>query len=114
MARLRATEPETLTPLGQYRAVTALDGESPARRAQVHEPLARHRLVLAGAGAAWLPAFLCREDVALGRLLDLTPGAARGPLPIHALYTAQAATSPKVRAFVGFLVRITGALTPAG
>lgn len=101
-------------PLGQYRNIVAIEGESPRLRAQAQEPLARYGLVLAGAGAAWLPAFLCRDDVAARRLVDVTPDAPRGPIEIHALYSAQSAASPKVRAFVAFLARIMGPLSKPG
>lgn len=110
-ARLAEADVAGVAPIGQYREIVALEEGRATRRAQVQEPLARHAMVLAGAGAAWLPAFLARGDAASGRLLDLTPGAPVGPIPLHALYTAQAATSPKVRAFVGFLQRITAPLT---
>ena len=107
-ARLLEAGLAEVVPLGQYRTVVAFEDGRPVRRAQALEPLVRHGLVMAGAGAAWLPVFLCRGAVERGALLDLTPGAAVGPIPIHALYTAQAGTSPKVRAFVAFLVGIMG------
>jgi len=96
--------------LGQYRTVVGFVGGRASCRAQVLEPLARMALVLAGGGAAWLPAFLCREAVTQGRLLDLMPDDARGPIDIHALYPAHLASSPKVRAFVGFLAGAMGPL----
>jgi DNA-binding transcriptional LysR family regulator len=97
-------------PLGQYRSVVAFAEGRALRRAQVQEPLVRMGLVLAGAGAAWLPAFLCREAVAQGRLVDLMPEDARGPIDIHAMFPAHLATSPKVRAFLGFLAGAMGPL----
>jgi DNA-binding transcriptional LysR family regulator len=99
-------------PLGRYRTVVAFEQGRAVRRIEALEPLVRHGLVTAGAGAAWLPAFLCRAEVAAGRLVELTPGLAVGPIPVHALYTAQAATSPKLRAFVGFLARVMDKLAP--
>jgi DNA-binding transcriptional LysR family regulator len=113
-ARLIEAGLAEVAPLGQYRTVVAFEEGRPVRRAQVLEPLVRHGLVMAGTGAAWLPAFLCRSAVAKGALLDLTRGGAVGPIPIHALYTSQAGTSPKVRAFVAFLVRIMGPLEEDG
>ena len=66
-------------------------------------------------GAAWLPAFLCQPDVVRGTLMELMPEESRGPIDIHALYTAQASTTPYVRAFVRFLTRIMEPLSlPAG
>jgi DNA-binding transcriptional LysR family regulator len=111
-ARLADSDVAEAAPLGQYRSIVSFTGGQPARRVQALEPLVRHGLVMAGAGAAWLPAFLCQAEVAQGRLLDLTPDAGRGPIAIHALYTAEGATSPKVRAFVQFLARIMEALEP--
>ncbi|BDG73259.1 LysR family transcriptional regulator [Roseomonas fluvialis] len=96
--------------LGQYRSVVGFAGGRASRRVQVQEPLARMALVLAGAGAAWLPAFLCRDAVAQGRLVDLAPGDARGPIDLHALFPAHLAASPKVRAFIGFLAGAMGPL----
>jgi len=101
--------------LGQFRTIVAFEGGQPVRRVQALEPLVRYGLVVAGAGAAWLPAFLCQPDVVRGTLMELMPEESRGPIDIHALYTAQASTTPKVRAFVRFLTRIMGPLSlPAG
>jgi len=97
-------------PLGEYRTVVGFSDGRASRRVQVQEPLVRMGLVLEGAGAAWLPAFLCREAVAHGRLIDLMPDDPRGPIDLHALYPAHLAASPKVRAFIGFLAGAMGPL----
>jgi len=49
-----------------------------------------------------------------GALVELSPGESRGPIDIHALCTAQAGTSQKVRAFVRFLTRIMEKLALPG
>lgn len=99
-----------VAPLGRYRGIVAFDDGRPAQRMEALEPLVRHGLVMAGAGAAWLPAFLCRAAVARGEVLDLTPGAALGPIVLHALFSAESATSPKLRAFLTFLTGIMDVL----
>lgn len=60
--------------------------------------------VLAGTGIAWLAPFLCMEDVRAGRLVRLLPDWRRDPFEIHAVFPAQREISPKLRAFVDFLV----------
>jgi DNA-binding transcriptional LysR family regulator len=97
-------------PLGQHRSVVAFEAGRAVQRMEALEPMVRHGIVMAGAGAAWLPAFLCRAAVARGELVDLTPGAPLGPIALHALFTAEGATSPKIRAFLGFLARTMGVL----
>jgi DNA-binding transcriptional LysR family regulator len=105
VALMRSAGVQEEAPLGQSRSVVAFEDGRAIHRMEALEPLVRHGIVMAGAGAAWLPAFLCRAEVARGRLVDLTPGAPRGPIILHALFTPEAATSPKVRAFVDFLKR---------
>jgi DNA-binding transcriptional LysR family regulator len=105
LALIRAAGLEEDAPLGQLRTVVGFEEGRAIQRIEALEPLVRHGIVMAGAGAGWLPAFLCRAEVARGRLLDLTPGAPRGPIAIHALFTPEAATTPKVRAFLDFLKR---------
>lgn len=52
----------------------------------VWEPATRHAVVLAGVGASWLPAFLCRSDVDAGRLVPLLPKRRFGPIDILAVF----------------------------
>ncbi|MGK7866895.1 LysR family transcriptional regulator [Falsiroseomonas sp. E2-1-a20] len=94
---------------GRFNRVIGFAGGRASQRVEASDPLVRHALALSGAGAAWLPEFLCRADLAEGRLVEVAPHQAPSPLPLHALYTVQAATSPKVRHFVDFLARITTA-----
>jgi DNA-binding transcriptional LysR family regulator len=60
-------------------------------------------VVLAGAGMAWLPDYLCREDVAQGRLVHVLPDWDRGERDIHAVFPGHRTLSPKVRSFIDFL-----------
>lgn len=96
---------------GCFRDVLAFLGGLPQRRIEVVDPLVRHGLIVAGAGVAWLPAFLCRDDVAAGRLVNLLPQLLRGQVEIHALFTVHGGATPKVRAFTDFLASAMGPLT---
>jgi DNA-binding transcriptional LysR family regulator len=60
-------------------------------------------VVLSGLGLAWLPEYLCRQDVAEGRLLHVMPDWERGEREIHAVFPKHRTLSPKVRSFVDFL-----------
>ncbi|HXK26441.1 MAG TPA: LysR family transcriptional regulator [Myxococcota bacterium] len=59
---------------------------------------------IAGTGVGWIPAFLCEADVRSGRLRRVLPEWQREPFEIYALFPGGRALSPKVRAFVEFLV----------
>ena len=53
-----------------------------------------------GLGIASLPAFLCREDVARGRLRPVLPAWCTEETPLHAVYPSTRHLSPTVIAFV--------------
>jgi len=59
---------------------------------------------IAGTGISWIPAFLCEGDLRSGRLRRVLPEWQREPFEIYALFPGGRALSPKVRAFVEFLV----------
>ncbi len=59
---------------------------------------------IAGTGIGWIPAFLCDADVRNGRLRRVLPDWEREPAEIYALFPGGRALSPKVHAFVEFLV----------
>ena len=61
-------------------------------------------VALAGGGIGPLPASYVEQDLAAGRLRRVLPGLHRGLPPIHAVYPSRRELSPKVRAFVDFLV----------
>ncbi|MGX9965349.1 LysR family transcriptional regulator [Roseomonas sp. F4] len=105
-ARLRVSGIAEDAPLGQYRNVIAFEAGTPVQRIEVLDPIIRHGLVTAGAGAAWLPAFLCRSAAERGELLDLMPDAPRGPIALHAVFPPEGSKSPKLRVFLDFLTSL--------
>ncbi|MEQ8334283.1 LysR family transcriptional regulator [Nisaea sp.] len=60
--------------------------------------------VLAGGGLAMLAAFMAGEHVKTGQLVTLLDDYVREDVPIYAVYPSGRHLSPKVRAFVDFLV----------
>ncbi|WP_028465289.1 MULTISPECIES: LysR family transcriptional regulator [Nisaea] len=60
--------------------------------------------VLAGGGLAMLAAFMAGEHVKSGKLVTLLEEYVREDVPIYAVYPSGRHLSPKVRAFVDFLV----------
>ena len=64
--------------------------------------------VLAGGGLAMLAAFMTGEFVQAGRLLPVLENYVREDVPIYAVYPSSRHLSPKVRAFVDFLVECYG------
>lgn len=70
--------------------------------------------VLGGAGLGWLPSFLCADDLAAGRLVEVLPGWRRPGPDIHAVFPGQrgGAPSPTVRVFVDFLVAVVATTPP--
>ncbi len=64
--------------------------------------------VLAGGGLAMLAAFMAGEHVKTGKLVTLLDEYVREDVPIYAVYPSGRHLSPKVRAFVDFLVELYG------
>lgn len=62
--------------------------------------------VLAGGGLAMLAAFMAGEYVKNGKLVTLLEDYVREDVPIYAVYPSGRHLSPKVRAFVDFLVEL--------
>ncbi|MFM0314081.1 LysR substrate-binding domain-containing protein [Paraburkholderia nemoris] len=60
-------------------------------------------VLLSGSGLAWLPDYLCRQDIAEGRLVRVMPDWERGEREINAVFPRHRTLSPKVRSFVDFL-----------
>jgi DNA-binding transcriptional LysR family regulator len=60
--------------------------------------------VLAGLGIASLPAFLCKQDLAEGRLLEILPGWKTEDIVFYALFTDPKTLPARVRALVDFMV----------
>lgn len=90
--------------LCRFESVFEQDGDGALKeRLVIADPEVRHAMVRSGAGWAWLPAFLCEDDVAAGIMRDVTIGRGAGPIDICALYSPYARTSLKVLAFLNFL-----------
>jgi DNA-binding transcriptional LysR family regulator len=62
-----------------------------------------YECVLAGVGAALLPDWLVREDLAQGRLVPVMPQFAPISVTLHAAYTHRKYLTPKVRSFIDYL-----------
>jgi DNA-binding transcriptional LysR family regulator len=60
-------------------------------------------VLLSGSGLAWLPDYLCRQDIEEGRLVRVMPDWERGEREINAVFPRHRTLSPKVRSFVDFL-----------
>lgn len=73
---------------------------------RVNAPLALRDLAVAGAGVAYLPDWLVREDLENGRLRRVLPAWASPPVEAWAIYRAELRGAPRLHAFLQ-------ALTPA-
>ncbi len=79
-------------------------------RIVVNDPGTERAAVLAGAGIGWVPQILCFEDLASARLVSSDLGGWFLPDDEHhVLFPSNRSLSPKVRAFVDFLVEHFGA-----
>ncbi|WP_233836404.1 LysR family transcriptional regulator [Paraburkholderia sp. ZP32-5] len=66
------------------------------------------RVLLGGSGLAWLPDYLCRQDIAEGKLVHVMPDWERGQRDIHAVFPRHRTLTPKVRSFIDFLAERFG------
>jgi DNA-binding transcriptional LysR family regulator len=57
-----------------------------------------------GLGLAWLPPFMCVQQVAAGRLIQVLPEWDRGTREVYALYPTPRTLSSRVRALIDFLI----------
>ncbi|MBC9034449.1 LysR family transcriptional regulator [Sphingomonas sp. JC676] len=60
--------------------------------------------VLSGLGIAALPAFICKHDLASGRILEVLPGWHAPPTQFYAVFPHQHGIPPHVRALINYLV----------
>ena len=60
--------------------------------------------VLAGLGIANLPAFLCKQDLAEGRMIEILPGWRTEDITFYAVFTDPKALPTRVRALIDFMV----------
>lgn len=58
---------------------------------------------LTGVGIAWVPEFICAEDLRKGKLRRILPEWSSAETPVHAVYPTARGLSPKVTAFIEFL-----------
>ncbi|MBN1207444.1 MAG: LysR family transcriptional regulator [Myxococcaceae bacterium] len=93
-------------PAGEEASVTVTP------RLSVNDPSMMYRAVLGGVGIAWVPEFLCAEDLRAGRLRQLLPEWSMPSAEIHVVFPSQRSLSPKVRAFIDFLVEKLGGTSP--
>jgi DNA-binding transcriptional LysR family regulator len=77
--------------------------EFAARFASNGLPMLR-QATLAGLGIASLPAFLCKNDLAEGRLIEVLPGWHNAPLEFYAVFSDPKGIAARVRAMIDFLV----------
>lgn len=71
----------------------------------VNDPALVHSSAAAGLGIGVLPEFLCRQGLAMGKLVRVLPEwAVAAPLALAAVYAESRAGSPAVRRFVEFLL----------
>ncbi len=84
---------------GPHRWTVHADGNFAANSAD-----AVFHATLAGLGIAQLSSYLVEKDIAAGRLIRLLPGYEEEPTDIFAIYCTRRNLSPKVRAFLDFLL----------
>ncbi len=73
-------------------------------RFETNSGVAVHEAALDGIGIAQLPAFLVARDIRAGRLVSFLEGRVANGKPIHIVYPHRRHLSPKVRAFIDFVV----------
>jgi len=67
-----------------------------------------HQLTRDGVGIAVLPHYMCNEEIRKKRLLRVLPGWEVPPIDFHALYPSHRGATPKLYAFLDFLVEKLG------
>lgn len=70
----------------------------------INDPSTVKVAAVAGLGLAWLPSFVCAQELADGSLVQVLPQWQRGVREVHALFHRPRIMSPRVRALVDFLV----------
>lgn len=73
-------------------------------RVSVNDPLNARNMVIAGLGIAPLPDLLCAEAMRDGRLVRVLSEYASPPIEVNAVYPSHRILSPKVNAFVNFVI----------
>lgn len=110
--------PATLADLGRHKIVDKhwVNGTSPwpdsanfrsaaiQPRLLVNDMIAVAAAVRLGAGIGWMPSLLAEQEVEAGALVPVLPEIKPAPMPVYVVFPRRRNTSPKVRAFVDFLV----------
>ncbi len=65
-----------------------------------------YQAVLSGIGMAQLPAFVCRDAIRNGALVQLLPSWALPPGNVHAVYPSRHGQTPAVRCFIDFVAQM--------
>jgi DNA-binding transcriptional LysR family regulator len=71
-----------------------------APRLTVNDPEIMRAAALDGIGIAWIPEFLCADDIRKQRLRHVLPEWRSAETPLHAVYPTARHLSPKVAAFI--------------
>ena len=58
---------------------------------------------IGGIGFCWLPDYLCNQELADGRLVELLPEWSQRPSIVHAVFSSRRGLLPAVRSFLDFL-----------
>lgn len=91
-------------PPSKPKARGAKATDAPAHpRLSMNDPLLIKRMVLDGIGLGWLPLYLCRDEIADGRLIRCLPERTIEGPEIFALYSGRRDLPAKIRVFVDFL-----------
>lgn len=77
-------------------------GDRPRPRLTLNDPALVKGMVQDGHGSAWLPDYICADDIASGRLKRLSRSAKPGP-EVFVLYRKTDVLAAKSRAFIDFL-----------
>lgn len=72
----------------------------------VDEILTLHKLILGGAGIGGVSRYLCEDDLAAGRLVEVLPGWRLPPVALSLLFPSRRELAPAVRAFADFMREI--------
>jgi DNA-binding transcriptional LysR family regulator len=80
-------------------------------RAKLNNFLAIKRLVLAHQGVGLVPRFICEPELSQGQLVSPLPGFRTSSEPVHLVYPASRALSPKLKALLPILEKATKRLT---
>ncbi len=79
------------------------DGVQVAGNLRVNSTIFMKQLIMDGQGIGFLPSFVCRDELADGRMVEILPDASRPQLELYAIYPARQFVPPKITSCVNFL-----------